>query len=293
MIAFKANAEGRLAASLSCFRDKLTRMSPIILGIVNITEDSFSDGGKFLAADAAVAHARAMAGADVLDLGGAASNPDAKHIAPETEIARLAPVVAALKQDGRSISIDSFSTEVQRWAIAQQVDYLNDIQGFADPAIYLELAQSNAKLVVMHSVQGRGQATRLDVPAEEIFDRVQAFFTARIAALTQAGVARSRIILDPGMGFFLGKRPEASFAMLRRLSDLEKAFDLPILVSVSRKSFLRALTGRAPAEVGPATLAAELFAAGQGVDYIRTHDPKALRDALTVAQKLGSQSRTP
>src|ERR1700761_5641756 len=100
-----------------------------ILGIVNITEDSFSDGGKYLTADAAIAHARALAkDADILDLGAASSNPDAKPVSPTVEIERLTPVVAALKAEGRAISIDSFSTEVQRWALSQQVEYLNDIQ---------------------------------------------------------------------------------------------------------------------------------------------------------------------
>jgi dihydropteroate synthase type 2 len=258
-----------------------------ILGIVNITEDSFSDGGKYLGADAAIAHARALADADVLDLGGAASNPDSAPVAPEIEIARLEPVIAALKVEKRPISVDSFSTPVQRWALSQNVDYLNDIQGFTDTAFYPELAHSNAELIVMHSVQGRSRATRIDVPPASIFDRVQAFFSDRIAALTAAGVERSRIILDPGMGFFLGANPEASFEMLRRVTELKHTFNLPVLISVSRKSFLRAVTGRSAAEAGPASLAAEIFAIRQGADYIRTHNPAALRDALRVAERIG------
>jgi dihydropteroate synthase type 2 len=121
---------------------------------------------------------------------------------------------------------------------------------------------------------------------EVIFEEIHAFFENRILGLTEAGIARDRLILDPGMGFFLGRNPEASFFVLRRIAQLKKAFGLPTLVSVSRKSFLRAVTGRAPSEAAAATLAAELFAAGQGVDYIRTHDPAALRDALVVAQRL-------
>jgi dihydropteroate synthase type 2 len=258
-----------------------------ILGILNITEDSFSDGGKYLSPDAALARARALAlDADILDLGAASSNPDAKAVAPEIEIARLAPVVAALKKDGRAVSVDSFAPEVQRWAIEQDVAYLNDIQGFPDAALYPALARSGAKLIVMHSVQERGRATRVEIAPSEIFERVQRFFTERIAALTRAGIGRDRLILDPGMGFFLGANPEASFTVLRRLADLKDLFGLPILVSVSRKSFLRALTGRGPREAGPASLAAELFAIRQGADYVRTHDPAALKDALTVAKAL-------
>ena len=257
-------------------------MSLSILGIVNLTEDSFSDGGRYLATEAALAHARKLAkdGASILDLGAAASNPDAKPVAPAEEVARLAPVVAALKAEGLAVSIDSFAPEVQHWALAQRVDYLNDIQGFPDPGLYPALAGASARLIVMHSVQGR--ATHADVAPEEIFDRILRFFEHRVAALEHAGVARDRLVLDPGMGFFLGGRPEASFTVLRRLPELKRAFGLPVLVSVSRKSFLRKSTGRDVAEAGAATLAAELFAAFQGADYIRTHDPAALADGLAI-----------
>src|ERR1700722_19715383 len=126
-----------------------------ILGILNITSDSFSDGGKFLEPGAAIFHAQAMAqsGADIIDIGAASSNPEAQAVAPQVEIARLAEVVPALKQKGLSLSIDSFAPEVQGWAIAQGVDYLNDIHGFPDAAFYPALAQSDAKLIVMHMVQ--------------------------------------------------------------------------------------------------------------------------------------------
>ncbi|MDE3116976.1 MAG: dihydropteroate synthase, partial [Pseudomonadota bacterium] len=172
------------------------------------------------------------------------------------------------------------------WAMAQAVDSITDIQGFPEPSLYPELAATRAKLVVMHSVQGRGKATRVAVPPGKIFERVCQFFDARIAALNAAGVSRERLILDPGMGFFLSDDPETSFEMLRRTADLKAAFGLPVLISVSRKSFLRKVTGRAPAEAGPSTLAAELFAVLQGADYIRTHDPAALKDGLAVWQAL-------
>ena len=180
---------------------------------------------------------------------------------------------------------------MQRFAIARGVDYLNDIQGFPDPSLYPELAAARCKLVVMHAVQGRGRAQRLELSAAEVWDRIVAFFTERIATLEQAGIARERIIIDPGMGFFLSSRPEASLHVLARLAELKRAFGLPVLVSVSRKSFLRSITGRASAaEVGGATLAAELFAAEQGVDYIRTHDPGGLADALRITSALRAAS---
>ncbi len=264
-----------------------------LFGILNITPDSFSDGGRFLDPAAALAHARKLAGdgADALDLGAAASNPNADAVPAELEIGRLAPVVAAMRDEGVPVSVDTFSPEVQRWAMKEGVAYLNDIQGFPDAALYPELAASSAKLIVMHSVQGRGKATRVDVPPTEIYDRVVRFFEARIEALVAAGVARERLILDPGMGFFLGSDPETSFAMLRRTDDLKAAFGLPVLISVSRKSFLRKITGREPGESAPATLAAELFAALQGADAIRTHDPAAIRDGWRVWQALAGPGR--
>jgi dihydropteroate synthase type 2 len=264
-----------------------------IFGILNITPDSFSDGGRFLEPEAALAHARKLVkdGADVLDIGAASSNPESEGVEPDVEIGRLTPVVEAMKREGASLSIDTFSLAVQRWALAQGVDYINDIQGFAEPALYSELAASDAKLVVMHSVQGRGRATRVEVAPDAIYDRVARFFESRLAALTAAGIARARLILDPGMGFFLGTDPEASFEMLRRISDLKRAFGLPVLISVSRKSFLRKITGRGPGESGPASLAAEIFAVLEGADYLRTHDPAATRDALAVWRTLAGGPR--
>lgn len=262
---------------------------PAIFGIVNITEDSFSDGGQFLDSTAALAQSRALraTGADVIDLGAAASNIDAKPVSADEEIRRLESVIAGLRSDGTPVSVDSFLPNVQRFAMAREVDYLNDIQGFPDPSLYPELAAARCKLVVMHAVQGRGRAQRLELPAAEVWGRVIAFFTERIATLERAGIARGRIIIDPGMGFFLSSRPEASLHALARLAELKSVFGLPVLISVSRKSFLRSITGRASsAELGAATLAAELFAAEQGADYIRTHDPGALSDALRVTSAL-------
>jgi dihydropteroate synthase type 2 len=260
------------------------RMKPVVFGIVNITEDSFSDGGRYLAPEAAIAHARKLVsdGADAVDLGAASSNPDAVPVPPEVEIARLAPVMEALRRDGISVSVDTFAPDVQRWAIGQSIDYLNDVRGFPDAEIYPALADSRAKLIVMHSVQERGPATRVLVPPDTLMDRILAFFDARIAALMDAGISRERLILDPGMGLFLGTDKNASFTVLRGIPEIKRAFGLPVLISVSRKSFLRRLTGRAPLESGAASLAAELFAARRGADCIRTHEPAPLKDALTV-----------
>lgn len=258
-----------------------------ILGILNVTTDSFSDGGKYLDPAAAAFHARAMvqSGAGIIDIGAASSNPDSQPVPPDVEIERLAAVLPRLT--GLSLSIDTFSTPVQRWALGQGVDYLNDIHGFADPALYPDLAASQAKLIVMHMVQTEGVATRTDVPPGEIWDRITRFFDARIAALTEAGIARDRLILDPGMGQFVGRDPENSLIVLRRIGDLKARYGLPVLVSVSRKGFLRKIAGRPVEEAGAATLAAELFAEANGADFIRTHAPGPLRDGLKVLKAIG------
>lgn len=257
--------------------------SPKILGILNITSDSFSDGGRYLAPEAAIEKGRALIaeGADILDIGPASSNPDATAVSAATEMARLAPVIDALA-GAAPLSIDSFQTETQRYALMRGVAYLNDIQGFPEAAIYPAIAASGAMLILMHSVQGRGPADRRPAPEGDMIDHICRFFEARMKALSAAGIASERVILDPGMGFFLGEKPETSFEVLRRLGEIKARFGLPVLVSVSRKSFLRKVTGRAPDETGPATLAAEVLAASVGADYIRTHEPASLRDALAV-----------
>lgn len=261
---------------------------PTVFGILNITEDSFSDGGRYLAPDAAVARARWLManGSDVLDVGAASSNPRSAGVPAEIEIARLEPVVEEIKAEGYRISVDTFSPTVQRWALRKGVDYVNDIAGFPDPALYPQLALSDSQLVVMHSVQGGPATERIHVSAQDIFGRIARFFENRLSALEQAGIPRRRLILDPGMGVFLGTDPEASFATLRRVGELKKLFDLPVLISVSRKSFLRGFLGRKPEDAGPASLAAELFAVRQGADFIRTHDPAALKDALAITARL-------
>jgi dihydropteroate synthase len=260
-----------------------------ILGILNITSDSFSDGGKYLEPGEAILHARAMAesGADIIDIGAASSHPDAEAVAPELEIARMAAVIPALKEKRLSLSIDTFAPEVQRWALGQGIDYLNDIHGFPDPALYPALAGSDVKLIMMHMVQEKGVAVRTEVPSSEIFGRVVKFFDLRVRALTDAGIARERLILDPGMGQFVGTDPENSMILLRRLPELKARYGLPVLVSLSRKGFLRKLVNRPALEAGAASLAAELFAESKGADYIRTHAPGALRDGLKVLKAIG------
>jgi dihydropteroate synthase type 2 len=261
---------------------------PLLVGIVNITADSFSDGGRFLAAEDALAHARRLrsAGADVIELGPAASHPGARQVTAAQEIRRLAGVLDHLVADGVPVSVDSFRPETQRFAAARGAAYVNDIQGFADPAQYEELAAAGCRLVVMHSVQRTGPATRLTTDAAVVWKGIEEFFAERLAALEAAGIGRERLVIDPGLGYFLGAGPEPSLRALTCLGRLKVRFEVPVLVSPSRKSFLRALTGTELPGIGPASLAAELYAALHCADYIRTHDVAAIRDALTVFKAL-------
>lgn len=261
---------------------------PRIAGILNMTEDSFSDGGRWLDPDRAFERALELVeqGADAIDLGAASSRPGAIPVPAVEEIRRLESVVDRLIARGVPLSIDTFAPDTQRWALARGVDWLNDIQGFPDSALDPELARARCGLVVMHSVQRTGPATRVDTDADEVLRGIDAFFEERIARLEAAGVERSRIVLDPGMGFFLGRDPELSLRVLRRIPALRARFGLPVLVSVSRKSFLGQITGRPVGERGAATLAVELWAAEHEADWIRTHDVAALRDGLLLRRAL-------
>ena len=264
-----------------------------IFGILNITADSFSDGGDFLAPENALAQAEKLIkdGAHVLDIGPASSHPDAGDVPVETEIARLESVWDGLKAGGAPLSVDSFQPATQRWAMAHGAAWLNDINGFADATLYDELADYDGQLVLMHAIQSKGIATRQAPPEGDIWAHIFRFFEARLHALTKAGVAADKITLDPGMGFFLGNKPETSLAVLAGLHRLKAEFGLPVLVCVSRKSFLRALADVAVEESGPISLAAEMLALAQGVDFIRTHDAKQLSDAMRLRDRLGTNAK--
>jgi dihydropteroate synthase len=259
-----------------------------ILGILNVTRDSFSDGGKFAEPDAAIAQALQMAadGADVIDVGAESTHPDAEDVTAAEEIARLTPVVRSLKERGLCVSVDTYKPAVMRHVLALGVDFINDVTALRDPEAVAALRDSQARIIIMHALASAARAERVAHAPGTMMTRVLAFFERRLAELTAAGIASERLVLDPGMGFFLGDQAAASLVVLRELPRLT-ALGLPVLVSTSRKSFIGALLGRGGGvrpvgERGAGTLATELWAAWQGVAYIRTHDVRALRDALTI-----------
>jgi dihydropteroate synthase type 2 len=268
--------------------DQNRLLSPKIVGVVNITEDSFSDGGLYLEPRAAIARAKQLRteGADVIELGPASSHPDSKAVNADQERERLEPVLDELAPLGFPLSIDSFLPETQRFAMSRGVAYLNDIEGFSRPEMYPELVAARCYLIVVHTIQRQGRATRVRTDAEGIWEIIDTFFAHRLATLQGAGIAANRIVIDPGLGYFLSSEPAPSVKVLGGIGQLRRRFGLPVLISASRKSFLRSLTDRGVDQIGPASLAAEIHAALAGVEYIRTHDVRALRDALTVLQAL-------
>ncbi len=192
---------------------------PKIVGIVNITEDSFSDGGAFLLPPAAIDRALSLAkdGASFLELGPASSHPDAKPVSAREQIERLGHVLDGLTGCDVPIAIDATDSDVLRFAIqAGGVAMLNDVRGFADPALHDELAESDASLVVVHSLLERERASRNRATPSEVLLSIDRFFESRLGELSRAGVSEERLIVDPGMGFFLGNDPMASIVVLQR-----------------------------------------------------------------------------
>ncbi|HEY2776210.1 MAG TPA: dihydropteroate synthase [Candidatus Binatia bacterium] len=259
-----------------------------IFGIVNVTRDSFSDGGRFLEPRAAIEHARSLVddGADVIDVGAASSHPEAEVVTVAEEIRRLEPVIGALVASGIAVSVDSTQPQVQRFALAAGASWINDIRGFPDQAMYPHLAASGAALVVMHSIARAERATREHTQPAAVLDGIVEFFDARIAALQAAGIARERLVLDPGMGLFLGADPEPSVLVLQRLGELRDRYAVPLMISVSRKSLVGRLSGRPRSPRDASSLATELFAVERGATFIRTHEPRLLRDALVAREAL-------
>lgn len=268
------------APTLRCGRFELALDRPRIMGVVNLTADSFSDGGRWLEPSAAIAHAHRLLeeGADLLDLGAESTRPGAPPVPAEVELARLRPVLRALADAGVPLSVDTRKPEVMRAVLDEGADLINDVAGFRDAAAIDAVRGSAAACCVMHMLGD--PLTMQQAPVyRDVLEEVRDWLAARVAALQHAGVDRARIVVDPGIGF--GKTLEHNLALLARLPEASPP-GLPVLVGVSRKSMLGAITGRAVGERLPGSLAAMLAAVARGARIVRVHDVAATRDALAV-----------
>ncbi len=262
-------------------------MRPLVMGIVNVTPDSFSDGGQFLDFERALAHGERLIaeGADLLDIGGESTRPGAAGVGTEDELARVIPLVRALRDRGVPISVDTSKPEVMRAALAEGAAVVNDVRALQAPGAREAVAASDCGIVLMH-MQGEPRTMQSAPQYDDVVREVGAFLRARRDALLAAGVARERIVLDPGFGF--GKTAAHNFALLARLDELA-ALGQPLLVGLSRKSMLGHASGRAVGERVYASVAAALLAVQRGARIVRVHDVAATRDALAVWQAVIEQ----
>jgi dihydropteroate synthase len=250
---------------------------PLVMGILNVTPDSFSDGGQFLDAGAAIAHATKMAqqGADILDIGAESTRPygGALPVSADDERARLTPVLSEVVKLGLPVSIDTIKASIAAWALDQGAIIVNDVWGLQrDPDMAPLVAKRGVPVIVMHNRDAADD--RIDIVAD-----VMAFFSRSLEIAARTGIARKSIVLDPGIGF--GKTPEQSIICLARLAEF-RCFDLPLLVGASRKRFINTVTPSAPDERIGGSIAAHLLAVQKGATIVRTHDVAETVQALRV-----------
>ena len=264
---------------------------PRVMGIVNVTADSFSDGGRFLDAPAAIAHGRRLAaeGADIVDVGGESTRPGANPVALDAELARVLPVVEALAREGIAVSVDTMKPEVMRAAIAAGAAMVNDVNGFRAPGAVDALASSNAHACVMH-MKGTPRTMQVEPSYGDVVGEVAAFLAERARALEAAGIGEDRIVVDPGFGF--GKNREHNVALMRGLPAIA-ALGYPVLVGLSRKRTIGDITGRPASERVAGSVAAAVVAVQNGASIVRVHDVKETVDALKVWWEFGGEESGP
>jgi dihydropteroate synthase len=263
-----------------CGRFAFDLQRPLIMGIVNVTPDSFSDGGRFADAAAAVAHARRLIedGADLLDIGGESTRPEAAEVAVEDELRRVLPVIEALSDVSVALSIDTSKPEVMRAALDRGASIINDVHALSLPGALDIVAPADCGVVLMH-MQGTPQTMQINPHYADVTREVGAFLRARCEQAERAGIAPDRIAVDPGFGF--GKSHAHNFELLAHLEELT-TLGRPLLVGISRKGMLKYATGRSVGERATASAAAALMAVERGARIVRVHDVAATRDALAV-----------
>lgn len=266
------------------FRVDLSR--PRVMGIVNLTPDSFSDGGRLATSMAAIAHCEQLLaeGADMLDLGGESTRPGAMPVSVDEELARLLPVLGAALQLGCPVSVDTNKPGVMTAVLALGADIINDINALQAPgALDVVAAHASCGVCLMH-MRGTPESMQERTHYDDVVDEVSAFLAERVGALRACGVSAERIVVDPGIGF--GKSVEHNIELLRRQRELLR-LGQPLLVGWSRKSTLGAITGREVAQRQAASVAAALAAVQAGARVVRVHDVAATVDALKVWQAAG------
>jgi dihydropteroate synthase len=269
----------------NCGKFQLDLTTPRVMGIVNVTPDSFSDGGKFSATNLAVEHALKLAeeGADILDIGGESTRPNATPVSLQEELDRVIPVIEALiKQVNIPLSIDTYKPAVMQAAIAAGASMVNDVRALQQDGALEVVANSNAGVCLMH-MQGTPQTMQNNPHYNDVVNDVKAFLVARLQASIHAGVSAGRILLDPGFGF--GKTREHNITLLQ---NLESFADLgqPLLVGLSRKSVLGQMTGNDVDARLHASIAASVLSAMKGARILRVHDVKATVEALKVVEAI-------
>jgi dihydropteroate synthase len=250
------------------------------MGVVNVTPDSFSDGGNFIELNQALAHAEALIaeGADMLDIGGESTRPGAAPVLLEEERRRVLPLLEKLAAGPIPISVDTHKPQLMREAVAAGAAMVNDVSGFRNAGAFEAVADSDVAICIMH-MQGEPRTMQQNPHYDDVTREVVDYLAARVDAAEAAGIARNRIVIDPGFGF--GKTLEHNLALLR---DLRNFSDLgcAVLAGLSRKAMLGRITGRGPAERVHASISAALLAVQNGAQIVRVHDVAATRDALAV-----------
>lgn len=256
---------------------------PLVMGILNVTPDSFSDAGRYQTLEFAISRAEEMAadGADMIDVGGESSRPGSPPVPLEQELGRVMPALYALRGLGKPLSVDTYKPQVMREAIIAGADMINDINAFRAPGALEAVAGSECGLCVMH-MQSTPEIMQHNPAYTDVVSEVIDFLRARVDAMVAAGIARKRICIDPGFGF--GKTVAHNFALLRATGRIEQELGLPVLAGLSRKSMIGAVTGRPVEQRLAGSLAGALAAVAHGAKIVRVHDVAETVDALKVWQ---------
>lgn len=260
---------------------------PYLVGVLNITPDSFSDGGLYLSRDAALRRTEDLieAGADIIDVGGESTRPFARPVPVEEELRRVIPVIEAIRNRFEEIplSVDTYKAKVAEEALLAGADIVNDISAMRfDPEMAKVVARNKAPVILMH-MKGTPQTMQVDPTYEDVLQEIKNFFEERVSFAEENGIGREKIILDPGIGF--GKRFEDNLKIIKQV-EYFKTLRLPVMLGPSRKSFLGQIVGKEAAERDPATMAVVAYATLKGVDLLRVHNVSMAKDVILVMEAL-------